>query len=236
MTKTIGFAAGAVVAIALAVVASMPSRFGKLTDDAEAPLFKDFDPSLAQSMKIVKFDEDTSTKHEFEIAHTTDDKGRKLWVIKSHKNYPADANTQLADTASALVSKERGSQVSSNKILHGQFGVRNPSEEIKFRHVQLLCGDRVFSEADNWYVPGRLTPDRERAKPPSRNRPEWPTETAMSMLGPQEFVGMRSEIDHQQSAAGPQRSRRLAQRPRGVVEIVQDLMHDYEVIAVPFDG
>ncbi len=30
-------------------------------------------------------------------------------------------------------------------------------EEIKFRRVQLLCGDRVFSEADNWYVPGRLT-------------------------------------------------------------------------------
>ncbi len=32
-----------------------------------------------------------------------------------------------------------------------------PGEEVKFRRVQLLCGDRVFSEADNWYVPGRLT-------------------------------------------------------------------------------
>jgi len=31
------------------------------------------------------------------------------------------------------------------------------SEEVKVRHVQLLCGDRVFSEADNWYVPARLT-------------------------------------------------------------------------------
>jgi hypothetical protein len=34
-----------------------------------------------------------------------------------------------------------------------------PGEAVKFRHVQLLCGDRVFSEADNWYVPGRLTAD-----------------------------------------------------------------------------
>jgi hypothetical protein len=34
-----------------------------------------------------------------------------------------------------------------------------PGEEIKVRHVQLLCGDRVFSEADNWYVPARLTPE-----------------------------------------------------------------------------
>jgi chorismate-pyruvate lyase len=32
-----------------------------------------------------------------------------------------------------------------------------PGEEVKFRRVQLLCGDRIFSEADNWYVPGRLT-------------------------------------------------------------------------------
>ncbi len=37
-----------------------------------------------------------------------------------------------------------------------------PSEEIKVRHVQLLCGDRVFSEADNWYVPARLTPEMNR--------------------------------------------------------------------------
>jgi len=31
------------------------------------------------------------------------------------------------------------------------------SETVKFRHVRLFCGDRVLSEADNWYVPGRLT-------------------------------------------------------------------------------
>ena len=37
-----------------------------------------------------------------------------------------------------------------------------PGEEIKIRHVQLLCGDRVFSEADNWYVPARLTAEMNR--------------------------------------------------------------------------
>jgi chorismate-pyruvate lyase len=30
-------------------------------------------------------------------------------------------------------------------------------EPVKFRHVELTCGDRVLSEADNWYVPSRLT-------------------------------------------------------------------------------
>jgi len=31
--------------------------------------------------------------------------------------------------------------------------------EVKYRHVRLRCGARVLSEADNWYVPGRLTPE-----------------------------------------------------------------------------
>jgi hypothetical protein len=30
-------------------------------------------------------------------------------------------------------------------------------EPIKFRHVQLMCGERILSEADNWYVPARMT-------------------------------------------------------------------------------
>ena len=32
----------------------------------------------------------------------------------------------------------------------------------KFRRVELRCGARVLSIADNWYVPGRLTPDMNR--------------------------------------------------------------------------
>ena len=36
------------------------------------------------------------------------------------------------------------------------------TDEVKVRHVQLLCGDRVFSEADNWYVPARLTAEMNR--------------------------------------------------------------------------
>jgi hypothetical protein len=33
-----------------------------------------------------------------------------------------------------------------------------PADEIKYRRVELRCGGRLLSEADNWYVPGRLTP------------------------------------------------------------------------------
>jgi hypothetical protein len=35
-------------------------------------------------------------------------------------------------------------------------------EQLNYRRVQLVCGDRVLSEADNWYVPSRLTPEMNR--------------------------------------------------------------------------
>lgn len=38
-----------------------------------------------------------------------------------------------------------------------------PSEPIRYRQVQLVCGARVLSEADNWYVPAQLTPEMNRA-------------------------------------------------------------------------
>lgn len=36
-------------------------------------------------------------------------------------------------------------------------------EPVRYRRVQLACGDRILSEADNWYVPGRLTPEMNKA-------------------------------------------------------------------------
>jgi hypothetical protein len=37
-----------------------------------------------------------------------------------------------------------------------------PTEPIRYRRVKLLCGTVVLSEADNWYVPARLTPEMNR--------------------------------------------------------------------------
>jgi chorismate-pyruvate lyase len=34
----------------------------------------------------------------------------------------------------------------------------DPSEQVRYRRVRLRCGALVVSEADNWYVPSRLTP------------------------------------------------------------------------------
>lgn len=39
-----------------------------------------------------------------------------------------------------------------------RLGAREPSE-VQYRRVELRCGTHVLSEADNWYVPARLTPE-----------------------------------------------------------------------------
>lgn len=35
----------------------------------------------------------------------------------------------------------------------------SPGEAVAYRRVELACGDKVLSEADNWYLPARLTPE-----------------------------------------------------------------------------
>jgi chorismate-pyruvate lyase len=37
-----------------------------------------------------------------------------------------------------------------------------PTDPVRYRRVRLLCGKVVLSEADNWYVPGRLTPEMNK--------------------------------------------------------------------------
>src|SRR5258708_27150102 len=37
-----------------------------------------------------------------------------------------------------------------------------PTELVRYRRVRLECGTVVLSEADNWYVPSRLTPEMNK--------------------------------------------------------------------------
>lgn len=38
-----------------------------------------------------------------------------------------------------------------------------PQEPVRYRHVDLTCAGEVLSNAENWYVPGRLTPAMNQA-------------------------------------------------------------------------
>jgi chorismate-pyruvate lyase len=54
-----------------------------------------------------------------------------------------------------------------------------PDETIAYRRVELACGDKVLSEADNWYVPARLTPEMNR----TLNQTDTPFGSAVMALG-----------------------------------------------------
>jgi len=51
---------------------------------------------------------------------------------------------------------DRAAREPASAAIRSGLGV-GPDEPVMFRHVQLLCGTAVLSDAKNWYVPARLT-------------------------------------------------------------------------------
>ncbi len=71
------------------------------------------------------------------------------------------ADHKLAPEAKISAKLERGSE----KALDAKDRERlaaGAADTIRYRHVGLFCGDTLLSEADNWYVPDRLTQEMNR--------------------------------------------------------------------------
>lgn len=64
----------------------------------------------------------------------------------------------LASPAKVVAVRDRGATKPATAELRRALGV-GEAEPIRYRRVQLVCGRHVLSEADNWYVPSRLTPE-----------------------------------------------------------------------------
>lgn len=62
----------------------------------------------------------------------------------------------LAVKPKILAQRVRGQDKPLSPALRAQMGI-DAHEPVKYRRVQLMCGEHVLSEADNWYVPARLT-------------------------------------------------------------------------------
>lgn len=67
----------------------------------------------------------------------------------------------LASPAKVVAVRDRGASKPATAELRRALGV-GEAEPIRYRRVQLVCGRHVLSEADNWYVPSRLTPAMNR--------------------------------------------------------------------------
>lgn len=62
----------------------------------------------------------------------------------------------LASPARIVAERRHGSHVEPSVEQRRLLGV-GTTDPIRYRRVRLRCGDCVVSEADNWYVPARLT-------------------------------------------------------------------------------
>lgn len=64
---------------------------------------------------------------------------------------------QLASPARIEAERLEGSEIAPTAMQRRELGVID-SEVVRYRHVRLKCGTHVLSEAENWYIPARLTP------------------------------------------------------------------------------
>ncbi|MCO6456438.1 MAG: DUF4340 domain-containing protein, partial [Pirellulaceae bacterium] len=124
--KTLVYVGVACVA-ALAAWFSQPRRADlRPPDRVGQMLFADFqDPGDAAGLEIVRFNEELGELKEFKIAR--DNAGR--WTIPSHGGYPADAETQMKDTANALIDLEVLGVASQLPAEHKLFGVVEPNKD-----------------------------------------------------------------------------------------------------------
>jgi hypothetical protein len=72
------------------------------------------------------------------------------------------ADHRLADPARIVAERVSDAAKSASAEVREALDVK-PDEPLGYRRVRLKCGDRVLSEADNWYVPARLTPEMNHA-------------------------------------------------------------------------
>jgi len=71
------------------------------------------------------------------------------------------ADHHLAAPATMVAARVAGVVTPVTEEQRRDLGV-NASERVRYRRVKLMCGQLELSEADNWYVPSRLTPDMNR--------------------------------------------------------------------------
>lgn len=68
------------------------------------------------------------------------------------------ADHRLADPALIVAERVRDADKPASADVRAALDVK-PDEPLGYRRVKLKCGERVLSEADNWYAPARLTPE-----------------------------------------------------------------------------
>jgi Domain of unknown function (DUF4340) len=124
-TKTMAFIGTAVVVLVLAWL-SRPAPATFDAGDQVGQTLYDFDPLEARRLRIVSFNSVTGEPQEFEVA-----KAGETWSIPSKEGYPADAEDQMAEAATAIDGKEVLRLASESAADHRLYGVLDPTGEAR---------------------------------------------------------------------------------------------------------
>lgn len=95
-------------------------------------------PDDAKRLKVVRFNEDTATLREFEVAEGPGG----LWTIPSKDGYPADAKQQMAQASMSLKDRDILGVQTDNPADHELYGVIDPLSP-KLKPGQKGVGTRV---------------------------------------------------------------------------------------------
>ncbi len=131
---------GRVVAAALAGVCALCS--GAVAQDQQAPVWPDTYLTRLEALAIIQ------TLNGELLASRSATLTLEKWC----------ADHKLAAEPKIHAKLVRGKEKPASAETRQRLQV-SAEEPVKHRYVQLTCGDHVLSEADNWYVPGRLTPE-----------------------------------------------------------------------------
>lgn len=103
-----------------------------------------------------------------------------------------------------------------------------PDEALRYRRVRLVCGDRVLSEADNWYLPGALTAEMNRAL----DKTETPFGVVVRSLGYRRAT-LGTEILFQPLPADWETRPQPNDQPDGTFAIPTEVMRHRAVLSTP---
>ncbi len=141
--KTLAFVAAAAMSLFMGF-AMGPRETVFNAEELVGQRLNEFEVDAPKRLKIVKFDSDTATAHEFEVA---EDQG--LWSIPSKNGYPADATKQMAEAATCLMDREVLRVASTSASQHEALGVIDPSSSKLNSQAQGVGTRVVLSDGSN---------------------------------------------------------------------------------------
>jgi hypothetical protein len=134
-------AAGAVALLAAFFVVPSENTFD--VNELVGQELNQFEIDAPKRLKIIKYDGDTGTAREFEVAEENG-----LWQIPSKQGYPADATQQMADAATCLMDREILRIAATTANEHAQLGVIDPTAA-KLTTDAKNVGTRVIMSDNN---------------------------------------------------------------------------------------